>query len=204
MTPTRKGTDSVAMTAPIARPAGAWRDPSRLLVALALTALAGSAPAWAAPDWQVFRHPSQGFSISYPPGWDTLSGTGQASFVAIGPAVAGAPGTRMVVVVVTSPPLPRGATLEDAESSIQANLSRSGQPTNILRHDRFSLRGTPAFLIYLHRKNPQGIELYQMVMVLMHRGRGFGVAGSTAAASPNLTEDTKLLQSILLTFRPPR
>ncbi|MGH2372682.1 MAG: hypothetical protein ACRDIC_04280 [bacterium] len=174
-----------------------------VVLAVGLAAATTGGRAHGAPDWQSFRHPSQGFSISYPRGWETLSGTGQASFVAIGPTVAGAPGTRMVVVVVAAP-LPRGATLEDAESSIQANLSRSGQPTNVLRHDRFSLRGTPAFLIYLHRKNPQGVELYQMVMVLMHRGRGFGVAGSTAAASSSLTEDTRLLQSILLTFRPLR
>ena len=173
------------------------------VLALGLVVIPRGAPARGASDWQSFRHPSQGFSISYPRGWETLSGTGQASFVAIGPTAAGAPGTRMVVVVVAAP-LPRGATLEDAEASIQANLSRSGQPTNVLRHDRFSLRGTPAFLVYLHRKNPQGVELYQMVMILAYRGQGFGVAGSTAASSPSLNEDTRLLQSIILTFKPLR
>lgn len=169
--------------------------------ALGLLTLPRGASVSGAPDWQVFRHPSQGFSINYPRGWESLSGTGQASFVAIGPAIAGVPGVRMIVVVVSAV-LPRGATLEDAESSMQANLARMGQPANVLRHDRFSLRGTPAFLVYLHRKNPQGVELYQMAMILMHRGQGFGVVGSTAAASPSLTEDTRLLQSILLTFRP--
>lgn len=171
------------------------------VLALGLLILPRGASVSGAPDWQSFRHPSQGFSISYPRGWESLSGTGQASFVAIGPAIPNVPGTRMIVVVVAAP-LPRGATLEDAESSVQANLSRTGQPINVLRHDRFSLRGTPAFLVYLHRKNPQGIELYQMVMILMHRGQGFGVVGSTAAASPSLTEDTRLLQSIILTFKP--
>lgn len=172
-------------------------------LALGPAAPASSAPAGAASDWPLFRHPSQGFSISYPRGWETLSGTGQASFVAIGPAVPGMPGTRMIVVVVAAP-LPPGATLEEAEDSIQANLARQGQTTNILRQDRFMLRGIPALFIYLHRRNPQGVELYQMVMILMHRERGFGVVGSTAVASPTLTEDTKLLQSIIVTFRPPR
>lgn len=172
-----------------------------VVLAVGLAAVTGGAPARAAPDWPSFRHPSQGFSISYPPAWETLTGTGQASFVAIGPVVAA--GTRIVVVVVAAP-LPRGATLQDAEASIQANLSRSGPTTSVLRQDRFNLRGIPALMIYLHRKNPQGIELYQMVMILTHRGRGFGVAGSTAAASPSLTQDTQLLQNILLTFRAPR
>jgi hypothetical protein len=58
-------------------------------------------------------------------------------------------------------------------------------------------------ITYVHRRNAQGVDLYQMLMIVAHRARGYGVAGNTAVASPTLTVDTRLLQRIILTFQPP-
>lgn len=173
------------------------------LALLGVLALAGGTPVRAAPDWVAYQHATLGFSISHPRGWEVLSGTGQAAFVAIGPEVPNLPGVRMVVAVVSTT-LPPGATLHDAEASVQAFFARTGGPTtSILRQDRILLGGFPALITYVHRRNPQGVELYQMLMILAYKGRGYGVLGSTAVASPRLADDTAFLQSIILTFRPP-
>lgn len=171
-------------------------------VVMLLTGVAASAGA--GRDWVRFRHTDYGFSIAYPRGgWEVLSGTGQAAFVAIGPVVDVRAGTRMGVVVVTAP-IRAGANLGEAGARLEQQLARSAQTIRILRTDRIDLRGIPAAITYVHRKNLQGVELYQMMMIVAHRARGYGVAGTTAAASFTLTEDTRLLQSIVLTFQPPQ
>jgi len=160
-------------------------------------------PASAATGWQQFRHAEFRFTISYPPGWDVLSGTGRAAFVAIGPAIEGVPGARMGIVVVTTR-IPGGASLEEAGARLEVELARSAQTVRVLRTDRIDLRGVPAVISYVHRKNAAGVHLYQMVMILAHGARGYGIAGTTAAASPTLSEDTRLLQSLIFTFQPPQ
>ena len=139
-------------------------------------------PAAAATGWQQFRHPEFRFTISYPPGWDVLSGTGRAAFVAIGPAIEGVPGSRMGIVVVTTR-LPAGASLEEAGARLEEELARSAQTVRVLRTDRIDLRGIPAVISYVHRKNAAGVQLYQMVMILAHGARGYGVAGTTAVGA---------------------
>jgi hypothetical protein len=159
-------------------------------------------PVVAAPaGWAEFRHPTFGFSLKYPRSWDVLSGQGRAAFVAVGPQVAGAPGVRLGVVVVTMT-LPPGSTLDAAAEELEQKLASEAATTRLLRQDRFDLHGTPALLVYVVRKNAQGVALYQMVMMLAHRNRGYAVAGTTAAESPRYTDDTALLQRIMLTFRP--
>ena len=169
------------------------------LLMLAVLAASGRA----ATGWQRFRHAEFGFTISYPGGWDVLSGTGRAAFVAIGPAIEGVPGSRMGIVVVTTR-IPAGASVEEAGARLEEELARSAQTVRVLRTDRIDLRGIPAVISYVHRKNAAGVHLYQMVMILAHGARGYGVAGTTAAASPTLSEDTRLLQSLIFTFQPPQ
>jgi len=177
------------------------RQPLTLVAGLfMLAALAASGHA--ATGWQRFRHAEFGFTISYPPRWDVLSGTGRAAFVAIGPAVEGVPGSRMGIVVVTTR-IPAGASLEEAGARLEEQLARSAQTVRVLRTDRIDLRGIPAVITYVHRRTTQGVDLYQMLMILARRTRGYGVAGTTAAASLTLSEDTRLLQSLIFTFQPP-
>jgi hypothetical protein len=171
-------------------------------LAMAVSLPSFAVPSAAATGWQQFRHSEFGFTISYPPGWDVLSGTGRAAFVAIGPAVEGMPGVRLGVVVVTAR-IPAGANVEEAGGKLEEQLARSAQTVRVLRTDRINLRGLPAVITYVHRRNAQGVDLYQMLMIVAHRARGYGVAGNTAVASPTLTVDTRLLQRIILTFQPP-
>jgi hypothetical protein len=108
----------------------------------------------------------------------------------------------MGIVVVTTR-IPEGASLEVAGAKLEEQLARSAETVRVLRTDRIDLRGIPAVISYVHRKNTAGVQLYQMVMILARRARGYGVAGTTAAASLTLSEDTRLLQSLIFTFQPP-
>ncbi|MDQ7857561.1 MAG: hypothetical protein QN174_01480 [Armatimonadota bacterium] len=176
-----------------------------LLLPVALLAATSLAPAAAADPstapWTTFRHPVYGFAVSHPHAWETLSGEGRAAFAAMGPPAAGASGLRLSVVVATGP-VPAGASIEQADAEVQQLLAGQSGTVRVLRRDRIDLRGVPSFILYMARTTPTGQQLYQMVLVVIHRGRGYAVVGTTAAASTNLAEETRLLQRVLLTFQP--
>jgi hypothetical protein len=105
------------------------------------------------------------------------------------------------VVVATGRVAP-GATLEEAEAEIEQLLARQGDRARVLRKDRLDLRGVPSFIVYMSRANQSGYSLYQMVLLLTYGARGYAVVGTTAAKSTRLADETRLLQSIILTFQP--
>lgn len=180
------------------------RPARRAFASLVLTfAVLLAAPALAAPSsgWLRFQHPTHGFSIDYPQGWEVLAGDGRAAFVAIGPAVAGVAGMRLGLVVATAR-VPAGATLDVAADDLQRELERHAGTMTILRTDRFEHRGIPALMTYVVRKPPQGIEQYAILMILAHGGRGYAVLGTTATGSARLADEIGLLQRAALTFQP--
>jgi hypothetical protein len=172
-----------------------------LVAVLAVTGLKAAPPAPSTARWVTFRHTEYGFAISHPPGWDILSGQGRAAFAAIGPAPAGIADFRMNVIVATGR-VPRGATLEEADAEVQQLLARQHDTVRVLRKDRLDLRGVPSFIVYMARTNPTGHSLYQMMLILAYGARGYAVVGTTAAGSTRLADETRLLQSIVLTFQP--
>jgi hypothetical protein len=172
-----------------------------VVAALAITGLQAAAPTPSTARWITFRHAEYGFSISHPPSWDVLSGRGRAAFAAVGPEPAGVPDFRLNVVVATGR-VPQGATLEEADAEIEQMLSRQNETVRVLRKDRIDLRGIPSFIVYVARTNSTGYGLYQMVLIVAYRARGYAVVGTTAAGSARLAEETRLLQSIVLTFQP--
>jgi len=172
-----------------------------VLCAAGLLVAIGTAQTAASSSWVQFRHPTFGFSISYPQGWETLSGDGKAAFAALGPSAKGVANVRLGIVVTTAR-IPDGATLEEADMGLERLLAGRTDTVRILRKDRIDLRGVPALLTYVVRHNPQGIDLYQMVLILTHNGRGYAVVGVTAAGSSSLPDETRLLQTLMLTFQP--
>ncbi|MGH2397117.1 MAG: hypothetical protein ACRDFW_09035, partial [bacterium] len=71
------------------------------------------------------------------------------------------------------------------------------------RRERINLRGIPALMIHLTQKStPYGAELYHPMMVLTYRDQGYAVIGATATASQRFAEEKRLLESLILTFRP--
>jgi hypothetical protein len=171
-----------------------------LVLALAVAAGAPQTSS-AAPGWRQFKHPALGFRIAYPAGWDTLTGNGQASWIAIGPASASEQRFRMNVVVVTAR-TPAGATIDEAGEQLQRALDRPGETARVLRTDRTEVGETPALLTYVSRRTAQGLDLYQMLLITIHYRRGYAIVGSTASTSTKIAAETQLLQRILLTFRP--
>lgn len=172
-----------------------------LVVMLTLGAAGRRATGQSATEWVRYQHPTYRFTLSYPAGWEVLSGEGRAAFAAIGPQVAGVPGARLNIAVATAR-IPPEASLEEAEADLQRMLAQRGETMRLLRKDRISLQGIPAFIAYVARQNPQGAGLYQMLLVVAYKGRGYAVVGTTAAGSARLAEETHLLQLIVLTFRP--
>ncbi|MDR7420121.1 MAG: hypothetical protein QN178_14550 [Armatimonadota bacterium] len=174
----------------------------RQFLLLALLGLLVSPPVLGSQEagWRRFRHPSYGFSISYPHGWEVLSGEGKAAFVAIGPHVAGVEGARLGLVVVTAR-IPSNATVDGAARELQRELERNAGTMTVLRTDRFTHRGVPALMTYVVRTTPQGIEQYAILMILAYAGRGYAILGSTATRSTRLAEETSLLQRAMLTFQ---
>jgi hypothetical protein len=119
----------------------------------------------------------------------------------VGPAASGVAGVRLGVVVATAR-IPDGATLEEADADMERVIAQRSDTVRVLRKDRIDLRGVPALMIYVVRRNPQGIDLYQMVLIVAHNGRGYAIVGLTAAGSASLSDETRLLQSLILTFQP--
>jgi len=182
---------------------GGWvcrRVRAAVLCAAVLLLLAGTAQS-APAAWIAFRHPTYGFSISYPQGWEVLSGEGKAAFAAVGPAASGVAAVRLGVVVTTAR-IPAGATLEEADADLERTLAQRTDTVRVLRKDRIDVRGMPALMIYVVRRNPQGLDLYQMVLIAAHNSRGYAIVGVTAAGSTSLSVETRLLQSLILTFQP--
>jgi len=130
-----------------------------------------------------------------------LSGEGKAAFAAVGPAASGVAAVRLGVVVTTAR-IPAGATLEEADADLERTLAQRTDTVRVLRKDRIDVRGMPALMIYVVRRNPQGLDLYQMVLIAAHNGRGYAIVGVTAAGSTSLSVETRLLQSLILTFQP--
>jgi hypothetical protein len=183
-----------------AAPHGVFPWPALLPLVLAILL---AVPVSAAPGtgWLRFQHSTHGFTISYPRGWEVLAGDGTAAFVAIGPPVAGVPGVRLGLVVVTAR-VPWDASLDAAAADLQRQLERNAGTMQMLRTDRFDHRGIPALMTYVVRKTPQGIEQYAILMILTYRGRGYAVLGTTATGSTRLADETGLLQRAMLTFQP--
>jgi predicted Zn-dependent protease len=179
---------------------GARRRIAAVVCAATVTVALCTAPTTAAA-WTQFRHPTYGFYISYPQGWEVLSGEGKAAFAAVGPAANGVAAVRLGVVVATAR-IPAGATLEEADADLERTITQRGDIVRVLRKDRIDLRGVPALMIYIVRRNPSGVDLYQMVLIVAHNGRGYAIVGVTAAGSTSLSEETRLLQSLILTFQP--
>jgi hypothetical protein len=167
---------------------------------LALLLVSASAASSAAqPGWREFEHPQIGFVIATPAGWEKLVGDENMAFVAVGPRAAGTE-YRMSVVVVTAR-VPANESLPRADATLSRML-RNFREVQVLRTDRVDFRGTPALIKYLTRRADTGVEVYQMMLVLIRDRRAYAVIGTTAARSVRVDAENKLLQNILLGFRP--
>ncbi len=165
-------------------------------------ALAVALPTPATEQWVRYTHPSMGFRIAYPSGWQQLPDSGSgASFVVAGPSPSGVTEFKMNLVVVARP-LPAGATLDAASTALEQALARRFGASQVLRTDRVHLEGTPALLSYVYRKPPKGPQLYQIVLLTLSGDMGYAAAGTTAARSTMVGEETLTLQRSLMTFRP--
>lgn len=176
----------------------------RWTVALAVcgVALAIVLPAPAAEQWVRYTHPSIGFRIAYPHGWQQLPDNGSgAAFVVAGPSPEGVAEFKMNLVVVAKP-IPPGATLDAASTALERALARRFGASQVLRTDKVVLEGTPALLSYVYRKPPKGPQLYQIVLLTLSGEMGYAAAGTTAARSTKVSEETLTLQRSLMTFRP--
>jgi hypothetical protein len=164
--------------------------------------LAVALPTPATEQWVRYIHPSLGFRIAYPAGWQLLPDNGSGtSFTVAGPSPAGIEDFKMNLVVVGRP-IPAGATLDAASAALEQALARRFGQSQVLRTDRVTLDGTPALLTYVYRKPSKGPQLYQIVLLTISGEMGYAAAGTTAARSAKVGEETLTLQRSLMTFRP--
>lgn len=160
-----------------------------------------AAPTDAALRWTHFKHPRLGFRMSYPTGWETLTGDSAAAWIGLGPPAQSPQRFRLNVIVV-SVRTRAGATIEEAQQQLERATTRSGETTRLLRTDQADLGEHPALLTYVTRRTAQGLDLYQMILITIHYRRGYAIVGSTVSTSTAIVPETRLLQRVLLTFRP--
>lgn len=169
-----------------------------LVVILAMTA----APARAQTDWQRFTHPTAGFSLSYPPGWEPRAfddPTRPMQMMLGGPPPAGVPKIRMAVIVI-SVPTPPNITVEELLSGAGRPLRDHVDDLRILRVDHTTLNGSPAAVVY-GTSNIAETDCYVIILLIIAKSRGYLVTGVTALGSTELAAETRLLQTILASFR---
>lgn len=169
-----------------------------LAAAAIILTLAGSAAAQA--TWEKFTHPQYGFSLSYPSHWDADSGKDPLVFLAVGPFVSGMNSFRINVNVVTET-VPADLTVERYEARSESQLGLLFHDYRRLRTDRTSVGSIPALLRYFTWRRNDGVELYQMQLNVVSRGRAYVVTGTTSAQSTQLQQEADLLVRILQTFR---
>ncbi|MBM3450001.1 MAG: hypothetical protein FJX78_03305 [Armatimonadetes bacterium] len=104
----------------------------------------------------------------------------------------------MSVLVVTAR-TPANESLDRADVTL-SRLLKNFREIQVLRTDRVDFHGTPALIKYLTRRADEGLEIYQLMLVLIHNRPAYAVIGTTAARSPRVNAETKLLQDILLGF----
>ncbi len=161
--------------------------------------LLGSALAGAESDWEIFRHPDLGFSLSYPSGWVATPGDVEKLplVIVIGPQAAGVPDVKMAVIVLGLP-APAYVTAETLVSAFDRPMEQQFGKIEVLRVDRTRVDGVPIAVVYFtaRDKGQYGVGLFTIT-----RTRLYAVVGATALSSTNLAEEALLLQRILLTFR---
>jgi hypothetical protein len=167
-----------------------------VLGVLVLTA----AGAGGAEAWHQFVHPSLGFSLSYPAGWDARSQQGIVGVSLVGPEIPGSNGLHINVNVVTET-LPQEGNLDLIESIAERQVSLILSGYRRLRSDRTTLGGRPAILRYFTWRRNDGLEIYQMQLFTYASQRAYVVTGTTLATSPSIAQDAGLLQRVVTTFR---
>lgn len=164
------------------------------VVALATCSVRG------AESWQRFVHPTLGFSLSYPAGWEAVSREGVVGVALLGPEIPGSGGLRINVNVV-SEVLPREGNIDAIEAIAERQVALILSGYRRLRSDRTTLGGRPAILRYFTWKRNDGVELYQMQLFTYAGRRAYVITGTTLATAPTLERDALLLQQIVTTFR---
>ncbi len=160
-----------------------------------------SIPAAAAADWELFTHPTMGFSIRYPSGWETMTADQKSlQMVLLAPARTGSDAHMGVAIAAVR--APANATIDDMLAAADKPLRQEIGKFRILRIDRTTLGSASAMIMYMvgHARE---VDLYSMILLTIVQPRLYVVMGFAELNSPQLAEETRLLQSILVTFRPP-
>lgn len=160
-----------------------------------------AAGARGAEAWKRFVHPTQGFALSYPAGWELMSRQGTLGVVVVGPEIAGTDGMR-VSVSVASENLPREISLDQYESITESKIALIFNGYQRLRTDRTQVAGRAAVLRYFTWKRNDGLGIYQMQLYTLVGRRAYVVTATTTTTSPTLAQDAALLRRIMLTFAP--
>lgn len=163
--------------------------------------LAAAAGTYAADAWPRFVHPSLGFSLSYPAGWEVLPvREGTIGVAILGPQIPGTGGLRMNVNVATEV-LPQEGNIETIEALAERQVSLILSDYQRLRSDRTTVGGRPAILRYFTWKRNDGLLIYQMQLFTYAGRRAYVVTGTTLATSPAIAQEAAILQRIVASFR---
>ena len=168
--------------------------------AAALVLVLGTA-AVAQSVWSSFKHPSFGFSLTYPREWEVTSDDGTLAVMIMGPEPAGVRSLRLNVNVTTDR-VPAGMTVERFEAVSESRMGLLFNAYQRLRTDRTTVSGVPAVLRYYTWKRNDGLELYQMQLYIVAGDRAYVVTGTTSTQSAGLQREAALLLRIIQTFRP--
>jgi hypothetical protein len=168
------------------------------VLALLATAAAGTR---AAETWPRFVHPSLGFSLSYPAGWEVLPiREGTIGVAILGPEIPGTSGLRLNVNVA-SEVLPQEGNIEMIEALAERQVSLMLNSYQRLRSDRTTVGGRPAILRYFTWKRNDGLLIYQMQLFTYAGRRAYVVTGTTLATSPTIEREAGILQRVVASFR---
>jgi hypothetical protein len=171
------------------------------VVAVSALLVVAASGAKAAEAWQRFVHPSLGFSLSYPAGWDVLPiREGTIGVAILGPQIAGTGGLRLNVNVA-SELLPREGTVEMIEALAERQVSLILNNYQRLRSDRTTVGGRPAILRYFTWNRNDGLMIYQMELFTYAGRRAYVVTGTALASSPAIAQEAGTLQRIVASFR---
>ena len=105
-------------------------------------------------------------------------------------------------VNITHDPVPAGTSVDVYNTKSEEALKSTFSAYRPVQTARLTIGTLPAVLRQYTWKRNDGIELYQLQLLMIDSARGYVVTGTTLAGSSHLKGETKALANIMLTFRP--
>ena len=148
--------------------------------------------------YQVYRSPD-GWSMSYPAGWEVASAGSAAAFLAPPVRVSGASFRPSLVVSVSR--VDPGVTSERVVEVARAAFERATAGVRLLGQETVRTPSGPLLVLYYHSPADRGLPGLYFVLGVAVRDRLFVMLGTTSLGLPNYRQQAAGFRAMMASLR---